>query len=382
MDIAVHQSSLDLWDVETGVRSELNVKLPYSAAFSDDGNSIVIGDCDDGIRVLTVDDLDKQSEVHKQVFEGVSPGFAMRMPVIDVGFSRDGSRFFSADFGNHAVVWRTGLAEQVGAHAHYTGDSGWRVCRCDSSLEVPLSLCFCGVSVWRWGCCYLTPEREKSLAESMAPVLPQHRSRWMKPSSQWERHRVLFNCGQSTVKRILKQPTRMLQHPTTQAIVETSLFSYAEWSRRVTMASFSSPRSPLSMRIRWDCSSPNTSRWPGSLRERSPILAIEFSADRQRIVAASRRWLHAYQWDGKFLRYETSRYLRGDFPDGENIHFGQGSHVRFAVKPTDDSVSLVTINLDQPEAQPMEGDPEILFAEFEQKVRLTINEQVHVVPLR
>jgi hypothetical protein len=70
------------------------------------------------------------------------------------------------------------------------------------------------------------------------------------------------------------------------------------------------------------------------------------------------------KWDAKFF-----------FPDPA------AAHVRVALGVTGDTLQIVTIRLDGYDAEPVQGDPQVLLEEWQKRLGLRINEAGEIVPV-
>jgi hypothetical protein len=53
----------------------------------------------------------------------------------------------------------------------------------------------------------------------------------------------------------------------------------------------------------------------------------------------------------------------------------QGDHMQVAVLVTGDSIQIIDIHFDKPEAPPLQGDPDKLLKEWQEKSTLKLNEE-------
>src|SRR5262249_42491711 len=112
------------------------------------------------------------------------------------------------------------------------------------------------------------------------------------------------------------------------------------------------------------------------------IHAVVFSPDGRKVLVATRWWLHIAQFDGAGTRALVSRLLPEEWPVHGDFHFldASANRVQVAVSPTADSIRIITLQLDSPDATPVQGDPQQLLIEWQRKLGLEINKAGEIVP--
>ncbi|MFI5458348.1 MAG: WD40 repeat domain-containing protein [Isosphaerales bacterium] len=108
------------------------------------------------------------------------------------------------------------------------------------------------------------------------------------------------------------------------------------------------------------------------------IHALAFSPDGASILSATSEWVHLVRLKDSRLVATSSRLLSGRYPptSASAVRFldssGHRSRIQVAIMPTFDKVLPVTLDLDNSDISPIEGDPEELLAEWQKKLALSI----------
>ncbi|MCI0486099.1 MAG: hypothetical protein L0229_05815, partial [Blastocatellia bacterium] len=120
-----------------------------------------------------------------------------------------------------------------------------------------------------------------------------------------------------------------------------------------------------------------------TLQHNEWVRAVAFSPDGQIVLTATDGWLHASLFDGAEVRPLASRLLRGAWVWQGEFYFMDPSadQIKVAVKPTGNSIQIITLRLDRPDAEPVEGDPTALLEEWQKRLGLRINEAGEIVPI-
>lgn len=117
------------------------------------------------------------------------------------------------------------------------------------------------------------------------------------------------------------------------------------------------------------------------MQHKDRIHAVAFSPDGQTVLAATRWWVHATRLTDEDSHPIASRLLPGSWKWGSEFCFldPSANQIQVAVNPTPDSVRIITLRLDRPTAQPVQGDPAKLLAEWQKRLGLRITDAGEIV---
>jgi hypothetical protein len=104
-------------------------------------------------------------------------------------------------------------------------------------------------------------------------------------------------------------------------------------------------------------------------------LSTAFSPDGKTFMAATDWWIHQSMVSGDTIKPKASRLLPGSFTKAYRFLDNQGDHVQVAVRVTGDSIQIIDLHFDKPDAPPIEGDPAELLELWQKKLALTLNEE-------
>jgi len=108
------------------------------------------------------------------------------------------------------------------------------------------------------------------------------------------------------------------------------------------------------------------------LKHGASIESLQFTADDKRLLCASRRWLYAYDFDGTKARLRAARFLPGFLMGPQPIQPADAEGDCLSVAVVDGGALVVNaIQISQPHAQPLSGDPEQLRAEWQTRLALS-----------
>jgi hypothetical protein len=110
-------------------------------------------------------------------------------------------------------------------------------------------------------------------------------------------------------------------------------------------------------------------------RHNMAVTSVAFSPDGKTIMAASGWWIHQSMVSGDTIIPKASRLLPGRFTKAYRFLDNQGDHVQVAVRVTGDSIQIIDLHFDKPDAPPIEGDPAELLELWQKKLALTLNEE-------
>jgi hypothetical protein len=103
--------------------------------------------------------------------------------------------------------------------------------------------------------------------------------------------------------------------------------------------------------------------------------SIAFSPDGKTIMAATKWWIHqSIITDGE-LKPKASRLLPGSWTGAYRFLDERGDHMQVAVYVTGDSIKIINLRFDKPDAPPIQGDPAELLKEWQKKLALKLNEE-------
>ncbi|MGD2084612.1 MAG: AAA-like domain-containing protein [Candidatus Aminicenantes bacterium] len=112
------------------------------------------------------------------------------------------------------------------------------------------------------------------------------------------------------------------------------------------------------------------------------VYSVAFSPDGKTIMAATSYWIHqSIMVDGE-LKPKTSRLLPGRLTKAYRFLDDQGDHMQVAVRVTGDSIKIINLRFDKPDAPPIQGDPYELLELWQKKLTLKLDEKTgKIVPM-
>ncbi len=111
------------------------------------------------------------------------------------------------------------------------------------------------------------------------------------------------------------------------------------------------------------------------MKHGSGVNSVAFSPDGKTIMAATSWWIHQSMVSGDTIKPKASRLLPGRWTRAYRFLDDQGDHMQVAVYVTFDSIKIIDIHFDKPDAPPLQGDPEVLLKEWQEKLALKLNEE-------
>jgi hypothetical protein len=105
------------------------------------------------------------------------------------------------------------------------------------------------------------------------------------------------------------------------------------------------------------------------------VNSVAFSPDGKTIMAATELWLHQSIVSVGTTKPKANRLLPGRWTGAYRFLDDQGDHMQVVVLVTGDSIKIIDLRFDQPDAPPIEGDPEELLKEWQKKLALTLDEK-------
>jgi hypothetical protein len=105
------------------------------------------------------------------------------------------------------------------------------------------------------------------------------------------------------------------------------------------------------------------------------VNSVAFSPDGKTIMAATEWWLHQSIVSVGTTKPKANRLLPGRWTGAYRFLDDQGDHMQVVVLVTGDSIKIIDLRFDQPDAPPIEGDPEELLKEWQKKLALTLDEK-------
>jgi WD40 repeat protein len=128
----------------------------------------------------------------------------------------------------------------------------------------------------------------------------------------------------------------------------------------------------------WDARS-GKSLYP-PLRHQSFVRAVAFSPDGKVLIVATDHWLNSYSWDGHAAVLRSSQLLHGYWkgafrfpPDCEHC-------LEVALGDTGNSLNFETLDLDQSNDPPIQGDPKDLLEKWQERLGLTFDKEMRPIP--
>jgi len=106
----------------------------------------------------------------------------------------------------------------------------------------------------------------------------------------------------------------------------------------------------------------------------SSVYAMSFSPDGKTIMIGTNWWIHQYVIKSDKMIPKASRLLPDRFTGGYRFLDEKGDKMQVAVRVTGDSIKIITVRFDSPDAPPLQGDPKELLEEWQRKLALKLNE--------
>jgi hypothetical protein len=123
----------------------------------------------------------------------------------------------------------------------------------------------------------------------------------------------------------------------------------------------------------WDAATGNPVSSP--MKHERAVFSVAFSPDGKTIMAATSYWIHqSIMVDGE-LKPKTSRLLPGRLTKAYRFLDDKGDHMQVAVYVTGDSIKIINLRFDKPDAPPIEGDPAELLELWQKKLDLKLDEK-------
>ncbi|MCX6582403.1 MAG: AAA-like domain-containing protein [Candidatus Aminicenantes bacterium] len=111
------------------------------------------------------------------------------------------------------------------------------------------------------------------------------------------------------------------------------------------------------------------------------ICAVAFSPDGKAVITATDWWIHQYVVDENTLKPKASRLLPGVGTGAYHFLDDKGDTLQMAALITGDSIKIITVRFDIPDAPPIQGDPKKLLAEWQKKLALKLNDDGKIEPM-
>jgi len=111
------------------------------------------------------------------------------------------------------------------------------------------------------------------------------------------------------------------------------------------------------------------------------ICAVAFSLDGKAVIIATDWWIHQYVVDKNTLKPKASRLLPGVGTGTYRFLDDKGDTLQVAALITGDSIKIITVSFDSPDAPPIQGDPNELLEEWQRKLALKLNEDGKIEPM-
>ncbi|MDQ1352841.1 MAG: hypothetical protein QG657_3147, partial [Acidobacteriota bacterium] len=92
------------------------------------------------------------------------------------------------------------------------------------------------------------------------------------------------------------------------------------------------------------------------------------------IMTGTDWWIHRSIVDGNKILPQSSRLLPNSSSRAFHFPDEQGDKMQVAVRVTEDSIKIITVRFDIPDAPPLQGDPKELLAEWQNKLALKLKE--------
>lgn len=128
----------------------------------------------------------------------------------------------------------------------------------------------------------------------------------------------------------------------------------------------------------WD--SRNGKQISSTLQHGVSMSDVAFNRDGNSFIVVTENWLIYYAFDGRTAQVQSARLLRGIWMRGFRFPPDCPSCVQVALGDTGDSIRIETINLDEPDNPPIQGDPERLLKDWQRRLGLKFDEKMNIVP--
>jgi len=114
---------------------------------------------------------------------------------------------------------------------------------------------------------------------------------------------------------------------------------------------------------------------PPPIKHGSRVYSAFFSPDGKAIVAVTSFWIHQSIIVGEITEPSANRLLPCRWADAYHSLDDKGKQMHVAVRDTSDSIKIIDLRFDRPDAPPIQGDPEELLKEWQKKLALKLNEE-------
>jgi WD40 repeat protein len=128
----------------------------------------------------------------------------------------------------------------------------------------------------------------------------------------------------------------------------------------------------------WDARSGRPMSPP--LPHQGSIRVIAFSPDGKVLVIATNHWVNSYSWNGQKIKPKSSHLLRGAWNRGFYFSSKCKHCLTVAMDEDGDFLRTETLNLDQPNDPPIQGNPQELLKKWQERLGLTFDEEMRPVP--
>jgi WD40 repeat protein len=105
------------------------------------------------------------------------------------------------------------------------------------------------------------------------------------------------------------------------------------------------------------------------------VSSVAFSPDGKTIMAATHWWIHQSIVFGETTKPKASRLLPGRWTGAYRFLDDKGDQMQVAVRITGDSIKIINLRFDKPDAPPIQGDPAVLLKEWQEKLALKLDEK-------
>jgi hypothetical protein len=96
--------------------------------------------------------------------------------------------------------------------------------------------------------------------------------------------------------------------------------------------------------------------------------------DGKTLITATDWWIHESFVNDDRMIPKASRLLPGSWTGAYRFSDEQGDKLQVAVRVTGDSIKIITVRFDIPDASPIQGDPKELLAGWQKKLALELKE--------
>ncbi len=383
-----------LWRADTGTPCGTPLRhgdVVRAVAFSPDGKTVLTGSADTTARLWRAN---TEAPLATPLHQDGS--------VWAVAFSPDGKTILTGSSNHTARLWRTDTSTPIDAPLHHddwvwavafspdghtvlTGswDTTARSWRADTGAPLGAPLHH-GASVWAVA---FSPDGKQILTGSEDKTARLWQADTSTPIGAPLRHdgsvrAVAFSPDGKTVLTGSSDHTARLWHADTGKPLGAPL-RHDNWVGAVAFSpdgkTVLTGSSDNTVRLwRADTSVPIGS----PLRHDSTVRAVAFSPDGKTVLTATSGWLHLSSFaPDSNLMPKVSRLLDGQWTGGYRFLMDNGEQLQLALKETDDSVRLTTLRFDIANAPPMQGDPQELLQQWQQRLALTFNAEEKIVPM-